>query len=105
VCRLDLTGSGQGEMEGSCNQEPLGSVKYRHYLERLSSMEFIWLRNNARNNPDYTDRNCKVQTNFGHEISTPKQKTMSVSTCVLKHLICELQLKEYNHNKCSKCPP
>jgi hypothetical protein len=34
VCRLDLSGSRQREMEGSCDQgdEPLGSVEYRNYL-------------------------------------------------------------------------
>jgi hypothetical protein len=35
-----------------------------------------------------------VQTNFGHEFQIPKQEKMSTSTCVWKHLICELQLKE-----------
>jgi hypothetical protein len=41
----------------------------------------------------YTEYNWKVRRNFGHEFQTPK------------HLIYELQLKEYIYNKCSKCLP
>jgi hypothetical protein len=33
--------------------------------------------------------------NFGHEFHIPKQEKISISTCVRKHLICELQLKEH----------
>jgi hypothetical protein len=46
-----------------------------------------------------------VRTNFGHQFHTPKQEQVSISTCVRKILICELVLKEYIHNRCSKCLP
>jgi hypothetical protein len=39
--------------------------------------------------------NWKVRTNSGHECHIPKQEKISISTCVRKHLICELQLKEH----------
>jgi hypothetical protein len=35
-----------------------------------------------------------MRTNFGQEFYIPNQ-TISISTYVQKHLICELQLKEY----------
>jgi hypothetical protein len=43
----------------------------------------------------YTECNWKVQTNYGHKFHIPKQGKMSISTSVQKHLICELQWKEY----------
>jgi hypothetical protein len=54
---------------------------------------------------DCTEFNWKMRINFEHQLPIPKQEQMSVSVCVQKHLICELQLKEYIYNNCSKCPP
>jgi hypothetical protein len=46
-----------------------------------------------------------VWKNLGHKFHILKQTNKkSVSTYIQKHLICELQIKEYNYNKCSKCP-
>jgi hypothetical protein len=44
---------------------------------------------------NYKGCNWKVQTNFEHEFQIPKQEKMSISTCVQKHLTCELLPKEY----------
>jgi hypothetical protein len=43
----------------------------------------------------YTECKWNVQTNSGHELQIPKQEKISMWTCVRKHLICELWLKEY----------
>jgi hypothetical protein len=42
--------------------------------------------------PRYTSCNWEARTNFGHEFH---KKKMFVSTCVQKHWVCELLLKEY----------
>jgi hypothetical protein len=42
----------------------------------------------------YIGYNWKVQTKYGHEFHTPKQKKISGTICVRKHLIFELQPKE-----------
>jgi hypothetical protein len=57
---------------------------------KLLNIEFSILNQMA-----YIECNCKVGTNFGQHFHTPKQERMSTSTCIRKHLICELQLKEY----------
>jgi hypothetical protein len=53
----------------------------------------------------YAECKWKVQTNFVHDFHIPKQEKLPMSTWVPKHSICELQLKEYVLNKCSKYPP
>jgi hypothetical protein len=47
---------------------------------------------------NYTTCNWKVKANFRHKLHLPKQEKMSISTCVRKCLICELQLKEYRED-------
>jgi hypothetical protein len=43
----------------------------------------------------HAECNWEVKTNFGDKFHILKQEKMSISTCVWKHLICELSLKEY----------
>jgi hypothetical protein len=47
--------------------------------------------------------NWKLQNNFGHRFHIPKREKMSISTCVQKRLIGELQLTEYCHDVFNCC--
>jgi hypothetical protein len=70
------------------------------------TIRLLWRRGYLSVRSNYTKCNWKVGGKFWAQLPhTKTRKKIYSSKSVRKHLICELWLKVYIYNECSKCPP